>query len=361
MPDALALSAMHYGPRSIALTDLPRWHGEPVTTGIYRASVDDFVVDEDLGFVPEGAGSHAWLWVEKVGVSTDDAASRLAQHFQVSRKEVGYAGKKDTFARASQWFSVPMTPGIKEGPIDPAVRIMQVSANSRKLKVGQLAGNRFQLRVTIEEGSETLVEERLAAIGQQGIANYFGPQRFGRSGQNLDAARRLASRDPEGRRRLHPKDGMAASAARSAGFNALVAARIETESPLSVEVGDTVIFTGRGSQFQVDTEALGDVRDRILTGELSPTAPMAGRVSQTGIEQARVEQAVLDTDSLARWMRGVFPREERRAVRVIPKELVWNRMGTTLELSFWLPRGSFATAVLHEFGSFSESHARSTP
>jgi len=59
-------------------------------------------------------------------------------------------------------------------------------------------------------------------------------------------------------------------------------------------------------------------------------------------------------------MDGVFASEERRAVRVIPKQLVWTQMGTTLELSFWLPRGSFATAVLHELGTFSESHARTT-
>jgi len=31
----------------------------------------------------------------------------------------------------------------------------------------------------------------------------------------------------------------------------------------------------------------------------------------------------------------------------------------TLELSFWLPKGSFATAVLNELGNLQEAHARS--
>ncbi len=358
MPDAFALSVVYFGDRSVLLADLPPLLGPPVTTGEYRASVDDFVVQEDLGFVPEGDGSHAWLWVEKVGVSTDEAANRLALRFGVSRKDMGYAGKKDTFARTMQWFSMPMSTAIVAGPIDAAVTVLKVSANARKLKIGQLAGNWFELRLHIADASS--VDARLARMQTEGIANYFGPQRFGKHGQNLSQARRLAARDPEGRRRLHPKEGMAASAARSAAFNAIVAQRIALGHPLQVEVGETVIFTGRGSQFLVDASDLPDVARRVAEGELSPTAPMPGRMSQTGAKQRAFEDRIIATDVLAAWMHGVFPSEERRAIRVIPKELVWQHIGTTLELRFWLPRGSFATAVLHELGLFSESHARIT-
>ena len=85
----------------------------------------------------------------------------------------------------------------------------------------------------------------------------FGLQRFGRSGSNLEAARRLARRDPAGRRRLHPKDGMAASAARSAGFNAIVAARLRQNRWLEVTTGDAVALAGRGSHFMVSDSELG--------------------------------------------------------------------------------------------------------
>lgn len=349
---------MQFAGRSIALADLPALSGAPVVRGLYRESVNDFVVEEDLGFTPEGTGSHAWLWVEKVGLSTDEAANRLANRFGISRKEVGYAGKKDTHARTRQWFSLPAQPGMAEGALDPALTILEVTANARKLKIGQLAGNRFQLRLTLE--TQDSLDARLSLMQTQGIANYFGPQRFGRQGQNLSDARRLCARDPAGRRRLHPKDGMAASAARSAAFNAIVAARYEAGLGLSVEPNDVVIFTGRGSQFAAGAADLEDVEARIASGELSPTAPMPGRASQTGAQQAAFERAILEQDPLTAWMDGVFASEERRAVRVIPKQLVWTQMGTTLELSFWLPRGSFATAVLHELGTFSESHARTT-
>ena len=57
-------------------------------------------------------------------------------------------------------------------------------------------------------------------------------------------------------------------------------------------------------------------------------------------------------------MQGVFRDEDRRAVRVLPKHLDAERSENTLELSFWLPKGSFATAVLNELGDLQEAHAR---
>jgi Uncharacterized conserved protein len=58
---------MHYGDRPIGLPDLPRVHGEPVFHGVYRRHPSEFRVTEDLGFVPEGVGSHWWVLIEKPG------------------------------------------------------------------------------------------------------------------------------------------------------------------------------------------------------------------------------------------------------------------------------------------------------
>ena len=347
---------MVYGERAIDFAHLPRVHGDPVFHGTYRAAPDDFRVEEILGFEPAGEGPHYWLKIQKIGISTDEAQTRLAQAVGVSRKEVGYAGKKDTHAVAIQWMSVPESAHVERGPIDDALTICEVTRNQRKLKIGQLAGNRFELVLTGEANSS--LEDRLSMIARQGVANFFGPQRFGRHGTNLQNARRLATRDPQGKRRLHPKDGMAASAARSAAFNAIVAARIECDRWLSVAVGDVVSLAGRGSHFAVSATQFEDVCARILNGALDPTAPMAGRSLKTGESQAADEWAVLHTDALlSGWLTGVFREADRRAVRVIPKQLVWKQQGSKLKLSFELPRGAFATAVLHELGVLSESRA----
>ena len=86
---------------------------------------------------------------------------------------------------------------------------------------------------------------------------------------------------------------------------------------------------------------------------------MAGKQSKTSALQAESEAVVLGTDlELRDWMQGVFRDEDRRAVRVLPKHLDAERSENTLELSFWLPKGSFATAVLNELGDLQEAHAR---
>ena len=201
--------------QSIDLVHLPKAHGEAVFAGAYRTEISDFVVTEDLGFEPAGTGPHLWSLIRKRGISTEEATSRLAQISKTSRKDLGYAGKKDTHAVATQWISLPETAVIEEGVIDKSLEVLRLTRNQRKLKIGQLAGNRFEIRLHGSAVGD--LEERIQWIATEGVPNYFGPQRFGRSGSNLEAARRLARRDPTGRGRLHPKDGMAGSAARSAG------------------------------------------------------------------------------------------------------------------------------------------------
>ena len=96
-----------------------------------------------------------------------------------------------------------------------------------------------------------------------------------------------------------------------------------------------------------------------MVGELDTTAPMAGRISKTSPEQNALETATLSTDpELFGWMTGMFRNEDRRAVRVLPKQLEAEVTENTLELSFWLPKGSFATAVLNELGTLREPYAR---
>lgn len=65
----------------------------PSTGGEIRSRLDDFVVTEIPKYVPNGQGPHAYAFVEKRGLTTDDLVSHL--RFQgVSTKDVGVAGRK---------------------------------------------------------------------------------------------------------------------------------------------------------------------------------------------------------------------------------------------------------------------------
>jgi tRNA(Glu) U13 pseudouridine synthase TruD len=76
--------------------------------GQLRVVPEDFVVEEDLGFTPDGAGSHALLRVRKRNANTEWVARELARAVGCRPGDVGYAGLKDRHALTTQWFSVPL-------------------------------------------------------------------------------------------------------------------------------------------------------------------------------------------------------------------------------------------------------------
>ena len=95
--------------RQLAL-DAPRAGADPQVTGLLRATPEDFVVEEDLGFAPDGEGSHLLLKVRKRNANTGWVAQELARGLGCHVRDIGFAGLKDRRAVAVQWFSLPLTP-----------------------------------------------------------------------------------------------------------------------------------------------------------------------------------------------------------------------------------------------------------
>jgi tRNA pseudouridine13 synthase len=149
-----------------------------------REQLEDFQVEELPSFEPSGEGEHLFLKLEKRGRSTPDVARYLARRFQVEIKDVGWAGRKDTRAVTLQWFSVrgAACAGLEDWP-EQDLRLIEATRNDRKLRLGALAGNRFQLCLRgIATSQRELAEQVLRKLQQSGMPNYFGPQRFGLTG-----------------------------------------------------------------------------------------------------------------------------------------------------------------------------------
>src|SRR5690606_41947445 len=68
--------------------------------------VEDFQVNEVLGFEPDGSGEHVFLELEKANLNTEDVARRIARLAGVRQMDVGYSGMKDKRAGAPQRFSI---------------------------------------------------------------------------------------------------------------------------------------------------------------------------------------------------------------------------------------------------------------
>jgi tRNA pseudouridine13 synthase len=332
-------------------TALPYAHGGPAGTGQAKVVPEDFVVEEILGFEPSGEGEHEFLRIEKRGENTDYVARQLARFAGVPVRNVGYAGLKDRHGRTIQWFSVQL-PG-KAGPdwrqLDSdSLRVLDIARNSRKLKKGAAAGNRFEITVRDIRADRSLLEQRLSQVAEQGVPNYFGAQRFGREGQNLARARELFE-GTAGRIDPH-KRGIYLSAARSEIFNRILARRVADGTWNHSLEGDAFMFPDSRSFFK--SEALTpEILERVANREIHPSGVLWGiHPSVATDEAAAVEHAV--AEELADFCRGLeaFGLETaRRPFRLCPEQMQWEfPEPETLRLSFALPAGAYATMVLRE-------------
>ncbi|EOV9590913.1 tRNA pseudouridine(13) synthase TruD [Cronobacter sakazakii] len=329
-----------------------RWlHGQPQGQGRLKASPSDFQVVEDLGFAPDGDGEHLLVRIRKTGCNTRAVADALAKFLGIAAREVSFAGQKDKYAVTEQWLCARL-PG-KEMPAMRAFtlegcEVLEFARHRRKLRLGALKGNRFSL-VLRDITHRDEIEQRLSLISEKGVPNYFGPQRFGRGGSNIYQAKRWAQTGQPPRERN--KRGFALSAARSLMFNTLVSERLQRFGVNQVMDGDALQLAGRGSWFVATPEELTDLQARVDNGELLITAALPG-CGDWGTQHAALtfEQTTLaDETELLTLLTREKVEAARRAMLLFPRELRWHwQDNATLEVSFWLPAGSFATSVIRE-------------
>jgi len=340
--------------------DMPRAWGEACARGRIRRQPDDFRVQEIPICRPDGAGEHLWLRVRKIGQNTDWAARRLAGYAGVAPREVSYAGLKDRQAVTEQWFSIRL-PGLATPDwqrFDEAgIEVLEAQRHSRKLRRGALQGNAFQLRVRELEGDKAEIDLRLRRISEQGLPNYFGPQRFGRDAGNLAHAEALFA--GRLRRVAKARRGLYLSAARSLLFNRVLAERVRQANWDRAIAGDVLQLDGRSACFCVD--APDDVvRQRLVRLEVHPTGPLWGRGSTlaAGACRALEETCLNPFVGLRTGLEAAGMKPERRALRVRAPALAWRWPEPgVLELGFQLPAGAYATALLRELGEFTSDQA----
>ncbi len=337
---------------------LPRAHGAPLIACRIRAYPEDFRVEEELPFAPDGDGDHRLLLVRKTDSNTEWAARRIAALAGVPAKEVGYAGLKDRRAVTSQWFSVPLgrrpDPDWAELAAD-GIDVLERHAHRRKLRRGTLARNRFSILLRDVVGDTGGCRERLGRLAEAGVPNYFGPQRFGHDDGNLHRADALFN----GRvsRVSRHQRGLWLSAARSQLFNELLARRVERgdwDQPLP---GERLQLAGSHSHFLAEeVDAMLCARHR--TGDVQPTGPLFGAgEALTGGIVSELEAAV--AAEYPRWVDGLARaglRQERRPLRLNAAGLQMEQPAPDqLLLRFALPPGSYATALLRELAHWSEA------
>lgn len=330
---------------------LPRAYGESVLTARFRSTAEDFFVAELPAFEPSGQGEHLLLTIEKRGMNTVFAAKKIAQWAGIPEIGVGYAGMKDRHAVTRQRFSVHIpkrvAPDVATLHCDE-LRVLEQHWHHRKLPRGALAGNRFGIVLREVQGDRQAVETRLAQIRAGGIPNYFGEQRFGRDGDNVDAARKMFAGD----RVRREQRGILLSAARSEIFNTVLAARIADGRWCDGVEGEVWMLDGTHSVFgpePVNDELLARARSL----DIHPTGPLWGRgeLRSSGTAHEIETATVASFADLCAGLEQAGLNQERRALRVRVADLQWQWLAEdALRLEFSLPPGAYATSVLAEVG-----------
>ncbi|MBT5221692.1 MAG: tRNA pseudouridine(13) synthase TruD [Gammaproteobacteria bacterium] len=332
---------------------LPDWayaNGGAQSQGIIRTIPDDFIVNEIQSFELSGTGEHAFILIEKCSENTDYVARLLARFAGVRQRDVSYAGLKDRHARTRQWFSVwlPGKPDPDWQEINSdTIQVLEATRHSKKLKRGSLAGNQFNICVRDWIGDKAILEQQLQTIKTQGVPNYFGAQRFGREGANIAKAMALFSGEKVSRNLR----SIYLSSARSFLFNHILSKRVASQTWNQALLGDVFMFDNSHSFFTAETLD-ESILKRVAQLDVHPTATLWGKgENQATAEVALQEQEIVEQfEQLAKGLCAFGVDQDRRALRSHIQELQWQFIDSkTLELSFTLNPGCYATALLREF------------
>lgn len=328
--------------------------GGPVAEGRLRVQPEHFRVTETLNVEFDGSGEFDWVYIEKTGLTTPEAGE-LLRAFSGAR-EVSYSGMKDKQAVTRQWYSLHMLGASSANWADfsdSRLRVLRSERHRRKLKRGTHPANAFEL--ILSGPTLAQLEERIALLAAQGVPNYFGEQRFGVDGGNVAAAQRWLLNPGKGRDKLSRfKKSLWLSVIRSHLFNAVLSDRISAGTWNTALEGDLFALGDGNSIFQEPLST--SIRARVEQGAIHPTGPLPGRAGRT---QPAGEAAAFEATSLEAFQEEVEALRKRgveaarRPLRVIPKDLMAQAKPEGVCLSFSLPRGCFATAVVRELIDYS--------
>lgn len=162
--------------------------------GTIRNQYEDFYVEEIPDLIPTGEGPNVWIWIEKIGRTTLDVVLDIARDLHIDRKRMGFAGMKDKKARTRQWICISNMDSEEQFEQVKALSgqiyktdFLKVIRGRKKLRMGQLKGNKFRILIRdiddVEKSAE-IASDILKQLEVTGVPNYFGWQRFGKPRTN---------------------------------------------------------------------------------------------------------------------------------------------------------------------------------
>lgn len=355
----------------------------PGIGGRLRTMAEHFIVEELPLYEPSGEGQHLYVNLSKVGLTTKDVQLQLERLLNLGNNAVGFAGMKDKFAHTTQTFSIPVPPAnpadrevfdhdlVAKIKAELPVTVHWARRHGNKLRRGHLLGNRFRIVVTDLAVSLEMALERAERIAdglrQRGVPNFFGQQRFGIDGGNVQKGLALIRNQQRERNSWLRK--FLISSYQSYLCNLYLSRRIKLDAFDCLLEGDVAKKHKTGGMFAVETVDLE--QPRYAAQEISFTAPLFGaKMWEAKSVAGELENEIRLASGIdTRDWRRVKVDGTRRFGRILLPDLVIvakqdavtspvsadsdsahsHQNRGAIEFSFSLPKGSFATVVLREF------------
>ncbi len=328
-------------------------YGEPEISGTIKSQATDFVVKEDLGFEPGGEGEHLFLQIEKTGLSTHELIDRVAAQFKLKSRDIGYSGLKDKHAVTRQWLSLqlPGESGFIPASKAAGYRILKQVWHHRKLRPGTHRRNHFDVTIRNVSALSSVSQHQIESIGANGMANYFGQQRFGRKQDNVRQALKIFGEKRTARKLSRRRKSLYLSALRSHLFNQILSHRIESGFWYEPVDGDVFMLAGSQSIFQAPIDAVLIHRFKQL--DISSTVSLygTGRQMLQGAALALEDQVLAEFEAIKGCLLQQNTRLAMRATRVVVENLktTYIAVDRTLKITATLPRGCYFTTLLNHF------------
>jgi len=328
-------------------------YGVALINGRIKSLASDFKVTEELGFQPVGEGEHLFLLIEKSMMTTHELIECVANDFSIKPRDVGYSGLKDKLAVTRQWLSLYL-PGQMHSLRLPRVSdylLLDHKWHNKKIRPGTHRSNHFEVIVRDVESIPETTRRQLDMIRHQGMANYFGEQRFGQQGDNVAQAVRAFSNARRARKLSRSKKSLYLSALRSFLFNQVLSRRIEQGVWNKPVYGDVFMLSGSQSIFY---ESINDeLLERYRHQDISSTISLYGTGNRLLQAQAlEIEDTVLaEFETIRHCLLRAKAKLQMRCTRVAVADLriEFDQNEATLRIEARLPRGSYFTTLLDHF------------
>lgn len=339
----------------------------------------DFVVQEIPLYEWSQNGEHLILQIRKKGISTQEMLKILCSALGCKSKDIGYAGLKDKHALTTQFISLPYQFHSKvlqsqAKLLEQNIKILSFTRHQNKIRIGHLKGNAFFIRLKKVSAQDVQkISNILEKIAIEGIPNYFGFQRFGKFGDNYLEGKKII----QGEKRFKNQElsKFLISSYQSFLFNQWLSQRVKLCKILKefqgVELSLALKETFRFEMPKKDLDSLLSQKHffKILSGDALHHYPFG---------QLFFQKEDLFKESLRFFKRDIVPcgvlcgkkitlpshwafdfqkdfldleikeMGSYRFAWIFPQDLQYRYIQEKahLELSFFLPKGSYATILL---------------